>query len=78
MTIWVTEEKRCIDCHRDFISGGGFTEPSLFVAGLLQDKDFSVSHLRWASSLSRPQKTQEKSKAEKIGTHKGDAGSAGK
>ena len=26
--------------HRDFISGGGFTEPSLFVAGLLQDKDF--------------------------------------
>lgn len=40
VTIWVTEEKRCIDCHRDFISGGGFTEPSLFVAGLLQDKDF--------------------------------------
>lgn len=40
VTIWVTEEKRCINCHRDFISGGGFTEPSLFVAGLLQDKDF--------------------------------------
>ena len=40
VTVWVTEQKHCIDCHKDYMTFGGFTEHTLFVSGLVQERDF--------------------------------------
>ena len=57
--IYVTEEGKCVDTHKDYISGCGHTEHCLFVSALLQKG--GVAEIRHGPELSRPKKKVKKS-----------------
>ena len=60
----MTDGSEVVDSHPDFISGGGFTEHSLFVAGL-QSKTGFVTALPTGPQHSQSKKKKAKAKAKR-------------
>ena len=61
--IYVTEEGKCVDTHKDYISGCGHTEHCLFVSALLQKG--GVAEIRHGPELYRPKKVKKSMKAKR-------------
>lgn len=61
VTIYVTSQRHVLDTHKDYLTGAGWTEHTLFISALIQDKAF-LSPVCQGPSNSRPKKSPKKKK----------------
>jgi hypothetical protein len=61
VTFYVTSQRHVLDTHKDYLTRAGWTEHTLFISALIQDKAF-LSPVCQGPSNSRPKKSPKKKK----------------